>query len=132
MSKKITLQKFIEDNKITIAAVRTQYNPCMDRDMDHYKATLYHSKRQMTIPFSKGYGNNGEFPTVDEVLECLASDSAGFDNSQSFEDWCDEYGFEHDAKAKKTYAAVERNRAKLQKFLGDNLYKILLWNIEEI
>ncbi len=85
----------------------------------------------MTTIFSMGFGHNGHEPKAAEVLSCLASDAAGFDNAQSFEDWADEYGYDADSrKAEKIYKAVEKAAHRLRAFLGDSAYETLLFHTE--
>jgi hypothetical protein len=65
------------------------------------------------------------------VLDSLASDAAGYENSPDFGDWCGEYGYDEDSrKAERIFKDVERQSAKLKKFLGDDLYETLLWDTE--
>jgi len=79
----------------------------------------------MTVPFSMGDGYNGAKPTVDTVLDCLASDASGAD--ETFEYWCGNFGYDTDSRrAEKTYKAVQRQTAKLRAFLGEDLYMGLL------
>ncbi len=128
-----TMKEFIEQNKITLTSERTDSNPNMDDSskMDHWKCTLRQPDgRRMTVTFSKGSGHHGEEPEAAEVLDCLASDSSGIENAQSFEDWCGEYGYDTDSrKAEKIFKTCERQAEKLKAFLG-HLYKTLLWETE--
>jgi hypothetical protein len=130
----ITLAKFLATNRITATVERADSNPSMDdnlRQMDHWKVTLKFSRRRMTVPFSMGSGHNGAAPELASVLDCLASDSAGYVNARSFEDWCSEYGYDTDSrKAERTFNACKRQAERLREFLGDALYEQLLWNTE--
>ena len=131
----VTIENLIESNHITLTATRWHENPNMDdsRDMDHWKVTLRFGRARMTIYFSKGYGHHGAEPTADEVLDCLASDAGGVENSNSFADWCGEYGYDEDSrKAEKTYKACRHNSNRLRSFLGDDLFEQLLWNTERL
>ena len=136
----MTMQEFIKANKIRMTAERTDTNPHMDSsNMDHWKVKLtldgaYHlGRKQLTTYFSMDYGHNGKEPQADDVLDCLASDASGFENSRSFEDWAGDYGYDPDSrKAEKIYKTVERQSAKLKNFLGDDLYKTLLWDTERL
>jgi hypothetical protein len=72
-------------------------------------------------------------PKLADVLDCLASDAAGFENAQSFEDWAAEYGYDTDSrKAEKVYRTVERQAKQLRRVLGDEGYNALLWDIERL
>jgi hypothetical protein len=144
----VTIEHFIEAQRISMTAVRTDSNPNMpdSRNMDHWKVTLvrrdaprvrgsweYQGKilAKMTLTFSQGYGHNGEEPELGDVLDCLSSDAAGLANAQDFEEWCSEFGYDPDSrKAYKTYTAVEHQASRLQTFLGDDAYDALLWHTE--
>ena len=127
----VTIDRFISDNRITIRAESVDSNPYMsDADMDHWKCVLARPGKRMTIHFSKGYSHNGAEPTTAEVLDCLAPDAAGLDNSRNFEDWCSEYGYDEDSRmAERIYKACTHEAARLRNFLGD-LYDQLLWHVE--
>lgn len=118
---------------------RVDENPNMERqDMDHWKVTLEIGKtgfqkkrRRLTVYFSKGYGHNGTEPNVDEVLDCLASDSTAMD--MSFEDFCSEFGYDMDSrKAEATFKACVRIGKNLARFLGDDLLKELVYEVERL
>jgi hypothetical protein len=135
-----TLAQFITEREITIASSSTENNPYMeDSDrMDNWKVRLQAKdsdgkRRTMRLYFSKGVGHEGAQPTVEEILECMASDSAGIENSQGFNDWCGEYGYDADSRrAEKTYKVCQRQAERLAKFLGRDGYEQLLWNTEHV
>lgn len=132
----MTLQDFIAETGIVLNSQATSSNPHMEDSerMDNYRVKLRGKKlgnATMRLYFSKGVGHNGAEPTVDEVLDCLASDAAGIDNSRGFDDWCSEYGYDTDSRrAEKVYRQCERQAQRLKKFLGDDCYQQLLWDIE--
>jgi hypothetical protein len=149
----VTIDQFVTDNGITIKCARTDRNSNMpdSLDMDHWKVRLRRDTdtavivngavdmsrsdrvRVMTLTFSKGSGHNGAEPTADEVLDCLASDAAGVENTSDFEDWCSDYGYDADSrKAEKIYKACVHQSERLKTFLGDDLYEQLLWNTERM
>lgn len=124
-----------------IEAVRAESNPDMDsdREMDHWRVTLTNGKPHMRLYFSKGVGlrvNKGSrvfpilkavAPTLPEVLDCLASDASGYDNTKDFEDWATEYGYSEDSrKAERIYRTVAEQAKKLRFLIGDDAYKVLL------
>lgn len=102
-------------------------------DANHFRCTLRKYKnRRMVVYFSQGSAISGE-PTPATVLDCLASDAAGYENSRSFEDWCGEYGYDTDSrKAERTYKEVKTQTEKLRRFLGDNLFDEVLWHTERL
>lgn len=132
----MTLQEFIAETGIVITSEWTDRNPHMDGSdgMDNYHVKL-RAKRlgnaTMRLYFSKGYGHKGAAPTIDEVLDCLASDASGIENSPSFNDWASDYGYDVDSRrAEKTFKTCERQADRLKRFLGESYFSQLLWEIE--
>ena len=125
----MNIQEFMAANPITIRHKRTNSDHALSADCDTWRVQLSLNGRKLTIPFSQGFGFNGEPPKLETVLECLASDAAGFENADGFEDWAAEYGYDTDSrKAFKTYKQVEKQTEKLRAFLG-NQYETLLWEV---
>lgn len=132
-----TVNEFIKDLGITVAATRVDANPNMadSADMDHWRLSMRSSVNmtKMTVYFSMGRGLNGREPKLDEVLDCIASDAASVENAQSFEDWCGELGFDTDSrKAHRIYSVCKRQAERLRKFVGINAYNDLLWETERL
>jgi hypothetical protein len=126
-----TLNSFIRKHGVTIRCQRVDGNPYMSQsqDMDHWNCTLQLGRKRMTVPFSMGYGHNGRAPTAADVLNSLALDSSTAD--QSFEGWCNEYGYDTDSRsAEKTYRVCVRQREKLLRFLGENAFSTLVYETE--
>lgn len=114
-------------HKVTMTVRAADSNPNMvnDRQMNHWRCTLRREGKRMTVLFSMGLGLSGE-PTVAAVLECLASDAAGYFNANGFDDWASEYGYETDSRsAHKCYKTTERQSMRLAKFMGDDLDALL-------
>ena len=106
-------------------------NPFMpDRSMHHYRCTLKGPRGKMTIPFSTGSAWTRD-PGPKDVLDALASDAVGYENTQGFEEWASEYGFDLDSrKAQRIYRATERQSKALKRIMGDDAYKELLWKTD--
>ena len=52
-------------------------------------------------------------------------------NARGFEDWCSDFGYDADSrKAEKTFKVCEHQAKRLRSFLGDSLYKQLLYDTE--
>ena len=151
----VTIAQFVSVNQISMTADRTDSNPNMEdsANMDNWKCVLsikvlregfdtwhgykgklgarQYATRKMTVPFSMGYGHNGKEPKAEMVLDAIASDSASVDNSRGFEDWCSDFGYETDSrKAERIFKACEHQAKRLRSFLGDGLYKQLLYDTE--
>ena len=149
-----TIGEFIESNRIVSGSYRVDANPNMEdsRNMDHWKVTLVrkvlregfdtwhgykgklgavqYSTRKLTVYFSKGYDHHGAEPQAAEVLSCLADDAAGVEY-RGFEEWCSDYGYETDSrKAEKTFKACKHIAARLQSFLGVELFDQLVYHTE--
>lgn len=129
---RITLDDFIQEHKITMTTKKTFHNPYMDNSdhMNHWIVTLKREDRTLKSYYSQGLGIK-TLPTAKDVLDCLASDAAGYDNSRDFADWASEYGYDEDSrKAEKTYHVCAEEAKKLRHFLGEEAYQTLLWNME--
>jgi hypothetical protein len=127
------MKQFIRDNRVSMTSEWAPSNPNMDGSdkMDNWKCKLRAGRRSMTVYFSKGVGHGGVEPGAGEVLDCLASDASGVVNARGFEDWCDDYGYDHDSrKAERTFRTIERQAASLRRLLGEEAYEALLWNTE--
>ena len=98
----------------------------------HYKVKLRRAGKTMTTYFSMGPAIK-EPPELDQVLDSLASDAAGLENSPEFEAWAQEYGYDTDSrKAEKDFHAVETSSERLKAFLGEEAYKRLLFETERL
>jgi hypothetical protein len=125
------LRTRIEQDGITAEATMTDAPKWAEdrRDSNWYRVTLAYDGRQITVPFGMGPALTEE-PGADDVLNCLASDAAGYENARSFEEWASEYGYDTDSrKAEQTYKQVEAQTAKLRVFLGAQ-YDAYLWQTE--
>ena len=135
-----TITAFITAHGLTMTVERTADNPHIDNGpggdrMTHWKCHITRrdngKRRSLTTIFSMGSGHHGAEPDLPSVLDCLASDAAGYANAQSFEDWAGDYGYDPDSrKAERTYKAVQRAAGKLETFLGPDLYETLLFHTE--
>ena len=115
------LKDFIAENHIRVFSVKMvneNKNAPDWKNANHYRVVLKCGKRTLTTYFSMGLALTSE-PTAEDVLDCLASDVAGFLNAWSFEDWCEDYGYDTDSrKAEKIYRVIESHKDQLQQWLG--------------
>lgn len=158
----ITIQKFIKKHNIKLSFQTAFENPNMDNanmEMDHFQVKLTRYKtdgkqlidREYNTYFSMGIGhrkytevlehpdaretvqkyfNNG--PTCADVLDCLASDCAGIENADNFEQWAEDYGYDTDSrKAEKIYNICKQQAEKFKAFMGDE-YETLLYEVERL
>ena len=128
-----TMPQFCQKHRISARVELADENPNMTDMVEgsrHWKVILRRAGRQMTVPFSTGPAIEKE-PTAEDVLSCLASDTAGYENANGFEDWAGEYGYDTDSRrAERTWKAVEKQAEKLARFLPVDLYNDLLWDTE--
>lgn len=130
----MSVADFAKHNVACITANRVGRNPNMpNTDMDHWRCVLYHPcGSKMVVYFSQGYGHHGKAPTVEDILDCLASDAARVENARSFEEWASECGYDPDSrKALKTYETCVKQANELKSFLGIQ-YQILLYGTERL
>jgi hypothetical protein len=136
-----TLKHFIEKYKLSFSVKSANSNPNMDGKMNHYIVTIAIGERyspgrhEMETVFSMGLGLKG-IPKLEDVLDCLASDSSGYENVDSFEDWCQEYGYDTDSRqAVQIYHAVSEQAKQLEHFLAfaaPEAYQELLYSTEKL
>lgn len=128
----VSIETFIQDQRITMTIERVDSNPNMDdsQDMDHWKIKLRRPGHKLTTYFSMGYGHKGKEPKAEDVLNCLASDASSVQNA-GFEEWCGDMGYELDSRrSERTYKAVEHGTKRLLAFLGEEAFETLLWVTE--
>lgn len=125
----------VSEDGISISA---DYQGTMDHDEfrrgpwehDHWKCVLVFGSRKLDTPFKLGMGFGGAAPTVEQVLECLLSDASGIANGESFEEFCDEYGYDNDSRtAEKIYLSTIEQTTRLKAFLGDK-FDEYMWETE--
>src|SRR5947207_663766 len=98
-----TLKTFIAQHKIRMTADLIDRNPNMDLDewsqtATHWRCQFKVGRRSLTTYFSQGSAHTRE-PTAEDVLDCLASDATGVQNSRDdFDEWCSEYGYDTDSR----------------------------------
>lgn len=120
-----TLENFITENKVRLSCEWVSERPdhLMDSRMNHWKCKLSANGRIFTFYFSQGYGFHGAEPTLPDVLESFASD---FRPEQSFEEFCDDYGYDEDSrKAERIYKAVVKQNAAIERLFGSEKIELL-------
>lgn len=84
----------------------------------------------LSTQFYMGPGHGGAKPTFEDVMECLISDTLGFENSRGFfNDFCEEYGMETETaadrrEAGKIFKACAALAPRVRRFLGDDFDKL--------
>ena len=130
----MTISDVVSKLGVSMTSERAASNPNMIDPLPgsfHWLCTLTCNGRKMAVPFTQGSAHQKSGkptpPELDSVLDCLAGDASGYDNSRDFEDWCSEYGYDTDSrKAEKTYRAIGEQAKKLRHLLGEDGYRELL------
>ena len=129
-----SIGQFIAKRYIAMTSRSIKSHPLMDPDgskMHNYEVCIQTKKGLLTLGYSKGLGHNGVPPGIEEVLDCMASESAGLDSSCNFSDWCGDYGYDTDTrKANDVYKAVKKQANDLKRIFGYKDYEILLWETD--
>lgn len=101
------------------------------KEASHWKLMLKLRGKRLPTYFSQGAAHT-EPPEIQDLLQSLALDAAGVENNPTFEEWAREYGYDEDSrKAEKSYNLTRKIAASLRKFLGDEFYRELLWDMEK-
>lgn len=127
-SDRLTVTDFARKYAVRMTTRAVAANPQMDpwEGASHWSCTLRCADRKMRTPFSQGSAHIGA-PSVETVLDCLASDASSVDSARGFEDFCAECGMDTDSrKAERTYKACVRARNALFALLGADAYAVLL------
>ena len=134
---KMNMNEFVKRNNIKINVEWAERNPNMINDAwsktaNHYKTTLKKDKKQLTVYFSMGSALTNE-PTAEEVIDSLAMDGSVYLNNDSFENFCGEFGYDEDSrKAEKLYNTILKQAEKTEKFLGNELFNQLVYDVERL
>lgn len=139
----MTIQEFIEENNLHMYRSTAYDNPDMvdgkwKKTASHYSIKIERrngygvAEGTMALFYSQGSAIK-RLPTLSDVLDCLASDSSGFDNAHSFEEWAGDYGYDTDSRtAEKTYKQIEKQAGQLRSLLGDEAYEQLINDIDRL
>lgn len=140
------IQDFIRAHGVSIEDVtRTEAPACpspWDRAASHWMVTIVregHPGRWL-VAFHMGSAHTGP-PTLADVLDCVASDSSGYENAEhEYVAWVHEYrrdahrwNEETEAWERtdgETFDQIERQATEAREFFGEEAYESLLWNTE--
>jgi hypothetical protein len=94
------------------------------QDSSKYTVTVKYDRKQMTIPFFMGSALNHE-PTADDVMPCLLMDYSLVNNTNGFEDFCDELGYDSDSrKAEKSYKDTQKIAKSVERVFGEDIEEL--------
>lgn len=138
-----TLQQFIETHELGIDVEPADSNPNMAsddawmREASHWLVVITQDGQSMRVPFSQGSAHT-EPPTLETVLDCLASDASSVENSGSFDEWAADMGFfpmessKDLRRAQQTYEAIEHQTNGLKALIGARAFDQLLYHTERL
>jgi hypothetical protein len=138
-----TISEFIAAHGLSMSATSAKENPNMDSSnpMDHWLCHIRRTSqvngqtigRAMTVHFSTGKAYAGKQPTLEAVLDCLASDASTVEHVETFEDWCADLGYDADSrKAEATFEAIQKQSMELKLFLPHGAFDELLSQTERL
>ena len=124
----MTYQEFINKHSIKTSFRETSCNPyIMDDDFKgrHYNSSITYMDQSAVFPFSVGAAIDN--PQTTCLLECLKWDCGSVQNTEDFEDWADQVGFDPDSrKAEKIYNECKKQMGILQRLLGESVFNELM------
>ncbi len=133
----MTIREFIRQHRLTFLWQSADRNPHFtdddwSRSASHYRCTIRQGRKRIGTYYSMGSAHSNP-PTLEMVLDSLASDAASYLNSRSFEEWASDLGFDPDSrKAEKTYNAIAVQVGQLIRLLGDDGVKTLAFKVERL
>ena len=146
----MNIHQFIQARGLTMKAISVRGNPLMT-DMPtgskHFRCAISGRDYKISVPFSVGPGIVENWnrqrtligkpvyrPELADVLDCLASEATGLENSKDFNDWCSEYGYDSDSrKAERIYNAVQEQTEELSRLLdAEGAYNALLYHVDRL
>jgi len=101
----------------------------------HFRIRMRCGSHRMTIYWSQGSARPHS-PTLADVLDCLASDAASYENARDFAEFTFEMGYNATEsglrEAERIYKMMRKQSAQLRRLLGKSVYKALLWDTEKL
>lgn len=95
------------------------------KNADGWTCTIEYKGKSMTVPFYKGSGHHGAKPELEEVLNCLFSDAYSVINTNDFEDWANDFGYDTDSRqAEKIYKQCVKIGNQLTDLFGSDFETI--------
>lgn len=124
------LSQFIVENKITATAEYGNDGPKKDWPAIPWTVTLKHGGHRLTVNYWTGPATHQD-PGARMALDSLRSDAGSIEGSATFEEWAESTGYDSDSRHdERLYNACTRQTAKLARFLGADLLRELLYEVE--
>ena len=94
-----------------------------------FDAAVRFKGREMSVRYFCGLRTE---PTTMSLLECLQMDAPCIDDGQTFDDWCEELGFNNDSIAHlKIYRQSVKQTRELKRLLGDYFERFMAIDFDE-
>lgn len=123
-----TYKQFAAKHGITMDCELGEHRAGWPAGSSHWRCTLKMGRRRMTVPFSMGPAHTGS-PQLDAVLNSLALDASMYENTGSAEELASELGYDDMRQARKVWSALRSQTERLKKFLDDEQYEELVWEV---
>lgn len=119
----------------TIKSVRTEDDPNWGSAHRAFKTTITNPRgRRYTTPFRLGL-DAGPEPRIEDVLQDLLSNAAGYTSTQDFEEWAREYGYTWETRGERrrvlaVYNHCARQAAKVETFFTAEELELVIAAVE--
>jgi hypothetical protein len=141
--ERITIEKFLSDYApmLSISSTRAESRPDRtgsDHRQDHWSVTLKSDAGALHVYYSKGLWLRSKAdypvaPSLPEVLSCLGSYAATFENARDVDDFAAEMSGDMGiAEVVRLYEEYGRIAHELRSMLGAEEYDVLLWHTEPL
>ena len=109
--------EFAKKHGIKLSIISSEYKSMWGESIRRwvFKCRLSRNRKQYTFEFGQSIAKGNNKPSMHRILACLQKYDTG-----SFEDFCRECEYSNDSiKAQKTYKAICREYAAVERLFGD-------------
>lgn len=78
-----------------------------------YNVKLQVGNKQYTSVYNNSQANGYKAPDVEDILYCIISDARCYESTGSFEDFCDEFGYDRYTENRYGYYVVNKDSMKI-------------------
>jgi hypothetical protein len=132
-----TLEMFLADSRVGMRC--QQVEPNGDHRLlitERWATSQYRCELHGTNgdrPVTAIVGSDNGPPPITEVVDAIAAEAAVVESAGCFDAWARAMGFDPDDRyGKRVYRAWRQNPGSLRKILGEERYKLLLWETERL
>lgn len=120
-TKEVT--KIAKDLNIKLCVLGKEYKKYFHSDTEPrwvFKLRLQRGRKSYTFTFGQSIASGKKAPKLYDVLACVQKYDVG-----TFDDFCNNYGYEHNKDAEKTYKAVCKEYNAIERlFTSDELERL--------